>query len=263
MTRWILGDIARVEIIRPGMPLHRWMETQGARPDILFNASLYTAGGTPCGTIFSGGRLVSDQGKGFGFGTVDGKTILFGGPWDRSWRDYLTGYYGLVQDGRAVPRPWEDKYVFDQKLKRIAFGQGKDGRYGVLCADGKTAEELAALGVREGFASLCNLDGGGSRALFWKGQWIYRSSRTPYNAVAIWLKKDTEDGDGMTVKCTRKTAVYTAAGKLQSGRYIDAGDICTLGKTIEEAGLCLRVEYPTASGRRTAYVKDLGSFARV
>lgn len=263
MTRWITEDIARVEIIRPGKPLHKWMAGQSDRPDILFNASLYTSEGKPCGTILSGGNLVSDQGKGFGFGTVDGRAVLFGGPWDRKWRDYLTGYYGLVQDGKAVAKPWVDKYVFDSKLSRIAFGQRGDGRCGILCANGMTAEELAALGVREGFVSLCNLDGGGSRALYWQGQWIYTSGRTPYNAVAIWLDKQTEEDDGMTVKCNKKTSVYTVEGKLQSGRYIDAGDICTLGREVSEIGLCVRVEYPTSSGKRTAYVKDLGNFARV
>lgn len=190
--------IGRFEIFRPGMPLKTWLDKQTDKPDILLNCSLYHANGKPIGTIIEDGKMVNNAGGGFGFGTTDGASVGFGGPWAKAWRDYITGYYGIVQQGKAVSKPWADGYVFDQKLSRIAFGQLKDGRYAVFTANGVNIDQMAVQGVQAGFESLCNLDGGGSRALYWLGRWVHISTRTPYNAIAIWLEPDTKEEKPMS-----------------------------------------------------------------
>lgn len=190
--------IGRFEIFRPGMPLKTWLDKQTDKPDILLNCSLYHANGKPIGTIIADGKMVNNAGGGFGFGTADGASVGFGGPWDKAWKDYVTGYYGIVQQGKAVSKPWADGYVFDQKLSRVAFGQLKDGRYAVFTANGVNIDQLAVQGVQAGFESLCNLDGGGSRALYWLGQWVHISTRTPYNAIAIWLEKEPKEEKPMS-----------------------------------------------------------------
>lgn len=194
--------IQRFEIFRPGMPLKTWLDRQTDKPDILLNCSLYHANGKPIGTIIEDGKMVNNAGGGFGFGTADGFSVGFGGPWAKAWKDYVTGYYGIVQHGKAVSKPWADGYVFDQKLSRIAFGQLKDGRYAVFTANGVNIDQMAIQGVQAGFESLCNLDGGGSRALYWLGRWVHISTRTPYNAIAIWLepKPKEEKPVGKTFK---------------------------------------------------------------
>lgn len=194
MSTYILTrKIKRFEIFRPGMTLKTWLDRQTDKPDILLNCSLYHANGKPIGTIIEDGKMVNNAGGGFGFGTADGFSVGFGGPWAKAWKDYVTGYYGIVQQGKAVSKPWADGYVFDQKLSRIAFGQLKDGRYAVFTANGVNIDQLAVQGVQAGFESLCNLDGGGSRALYWLGKWVHISTRTPYNAIAIWLEPDTKE----------------------------------------------------------------------
>lgn len=194
MSTYILPrKIKRFEIFRPGMPLKTWMDKQTDKPDVLLNCSLYHANGKPIGTIIADGKMVNNAGGGFGFGTADGFSVGFGGPWSKAWKDYVTGYYGIVQQGKAVSKPWADGYVFDQKLSRIAFGQLKDGRYAVFTANGVNIDQMAIQGVQAGFESLCNLDGGGSRALYWLGQWVHISTRTPYNAIAIWLEKEPKE----------------------------------------------------------------------
>lgn len=257
--------IKRFEIFQPKTTLKKWYSKQTDKPDILFNASLYTSTYKPCGTIWNDGVIVSDQGKGFGFGTVDKKTVEFGQPWDKKWYDYLTGYYGLVQDGKAIDPPWKDAYVFDKALTRIAFGQLNDGTLAVFCEDGKTIKTFAANGVKQGFQSLCNLDGGGSRALLWMGKWIYTSTRTPYNAIAIWLEdgNDIEIEDGnLKVKCIKKTSVYNKNGIIEIGRSISVGDICSLNTTVA-SNLLIEITYPVSSGTRTAYIKNLENFTIV
>ena len=199
MSTYILPrEIKRFEIFQPGMPLKTWLDKQTAKPAILLNCSLYHANGKPIGTIIEDGKMVNNAGGGFGFGTADGASVGFGGPWAKAWRDYVTGYYGIVQQGKAVDKPWEDGYVFDQKLSRIAFGQLKDGRYAVFTANGVNIDQMAIQGVQAGFESLCNLDGGGSRALYWLGSWVHISTRTPYNAIAIWLEPETKEEKPMS-----------------------------------------------------------------
>lgn len=190
--------IHRFEIFRPGMPLKTWLDKQTDKPDILLNCSLYQTNGKPIGTIIEDGKMVNNAGGGFGFGTADGAPVGFGGPWSKAWRDYITGYYGIVQQGKAVSKPWADGYVFDQKLSRIAFGQLQDGRYAVFTANGVNIDQMAVQGVQAGFESLCNLDGGGSRALYWLGSWVHISTRTPYNAIAIWLEPETKEEKPMS-----------------------------------------------------------------
>ena len=165
--------IKKFEIFRPNTTLKKWYSKQTDKPDILFNASLYTSTYKPCGTIWNDGVMVSDEGNGFGFGTSDKKTVEFGSPYSKKWYDYLTGYHGLIQNGKVIDPPWKDDYVFDKALNRIAFGQFSDGSLGLFCEDSKTIKTFAANGAKQGFKNLCNLDGGGSRALLWMGKWIY------------------------------------------------------------------------------------------
>jgi exopolysaccharide biosynthesis protein len=263
--------IKRFEIFQPRMTLKNWYNKQTDKPDILFNASLYTSTNKPCGTIWNDGVMVSDQGNGFGFGTMDKKTVEFGSPYNRKWYDYLTGYYGLVQNGQAIDPPWKDSYVFDKALTRIAFGQMNDGTLAVFCEDGKTIKTFAANAVKQGFKNLCNLDGGGSRALLWMGKWVYTSTRTPYNAIAIWLEDDVKAPstttsndkiDGLQVKCTKKTFVYNKNGKLEIGRSISSGDICIINETITD-NLLIQIEYPVSSGTRIAYIKSVENFIAI
>lgn len=63
----------------------------------------------------------------------------------------------------------------------------------------------------------------------------------------------------MKVKCTKKTAVYTASGKLESGRYIAPGDVCQL-ETAVTAALLLPITYPAGKTQRRAYIRDLENF---
>lgn len=255
--------IKRFEIFQPKTTLKKWYNAQKDKPDILFNASLYSSTSKPCGTIYDNGVMVSNQGKGFGFGTLnDKKTVYFGEPWDREWYDYLTGYYGLVQKGTVIDPPWTDKYVFDCALTRIAFGELIDGSLAVFCENGKNIKTFAADGAKNGFKNLCNLDGGGSRALLWLGKWVYTSSRTPYNAIAVWLEGSEEKLDGIKVKCKKKTLTYTSAGKMETGRSISVNDVCYIEPSLT-SNLLVPITYPVSSGYRTAYIKNLENFVAI
>lgn len=66
-----------------------------------------------------------------------------------------------------------------------------------------------------------------------------------------------EDRSTVLVVCTKKTQTLDANGNPETGRYIDAGDACTL-RLID--GPLVQVSYPVSGGRRTAYLKDISNF---
>ena len=144
----------------------------------------------PCGTIIEAGKLAHNDGNGFGLGVKDGK-LGFGTPWGDRWSDFLTGYNSPVQGGEYVAPAWVDNYVFPCRLARIAVGKAGNKTY-IVVDDNVTLKQFATNAIKQGFDTLVNLDGGGSRHLLHKGTTIYYSSRVPYNAIA-WYG-ETEKG---------------------------------------------------------------------
>jgi N-acetylmuramoyl-L-alanine amidase len=188
MKLYPLPDV-RAVIFRPGMPLKTWLAQQEKKPFALVNASLYNSDGSPIGTIIENGKLRVNAGTGFGFGVDQDGGWAFGSPWVMSWQEYLTGYTGLVQNGQYVAPSFADGYVFNSRLARIGVGE-KDGVLQICVADGVDVGTFGRQGVLNGLSSLCNLDGGGSRFLYYDGKTVYTSSRTPYNAIAFYKEGD-------------------------------------------------------------------------
>lgn len=176
----------RAEIVKPGTDLTAWAARH--KPFAVCNASLYDFGTrVPIGTIIEGGKLVHNDGNGFGCGVAQGKTALdFGGPWDgHVWTDYLTGYNSPVQGGQYAVPTFSDPGVFDNRRPRIGVGR-RQGKTFIVTDDGVTLREFAMHAIAQGFDTLVNLDGGGSRHLWYDGKAVYTSPRVPYNAIAFY-----------------------------------------------------------------------------
>ena len=265
----ITSKIAKFAIIHPKMPLYQWIAKQTDKPDILLNASLYKSSSSGIGTFYESGKLTQNAGNGFGVGNLINKPgdIRFGQPFDGTqWYDYLTGYYGLIQNGKKIDPPWNDNYVFNKKNKRIAIGKMRDDSICIVTHDSADIKTFRDYAYNQGCTELVNLDGGGSVSFYWQGKQIAKSSRTPYNAIAIWLEHESTDQGGkgiVEVKCTKRTPVYDVNGRLESSRYIDPGDICDLYLTVESNTIQIKIVYPSGSAKRLAYVKDLSAFKAV
>lgn len=67
-----------------------------------------------------------------------------------------------------------------------------EGKTYIVTDDGVTLQELATNAINRGFDTLVNLDGGGSRHLYYDNRLIYRSPRIPYNAIAFF-KEDVPE----------------------------------------------------------------------
>ena len=185
----VTGCTAR--IVRPGMTLTAWAAANN--PFAVCNASLYDfASRIPIGTVIEGGKLVHNDGNGYGCGIVPNITGLgFGKPWDRAWSDYITGYTSPVQGGEYIAPTFRDSYVFDCRLARIGIGR-RGTQTLIVTDDGVTLREFAEHAIAAGMDTLVNLDGGGSRHLRHDGKLIYQSPRIPYNAIAFFKPKPCE-----------------------------------------------------------------------
>ena len=186
------------EIVQPGTVLGNWAAEN--KPFALCNGSLYDFNTRiPIGTIVENGVYVHNDGNGFGFGVTwtDGN-LQFGRPWDRAWKEYLTGYNSPLQNGQYVDPGFTDAYVFNCRLSRIGIGKAGTKQF-IVIDDGVTLKEFAQNAIRMGLDTLVNLDGGGSRYLYYDGRTVYFSSRIPYNAIAFYKSEKpcefcTEDG---------------------------------------------------------------------
>lgn len=211
-------EIARVEIVQlGGMTMGEWYAKQKDKPDMLMNASLWDKTGA-IGTIWQDGRLVRNEGNGFGFGVNKAGGWGFADPWGVSWRDYITGYPALVKAGKALSDS-VDSYVMNSRAKRSAVAAAGNRLY-FITADNMTVAGLRAALVSFGVYSAINLDGGGSARLLVNGKAVNSPTddrRCP-NAIAVWLKKKQEfekEGVGMS-KMT--VAIDAGHGKYTAGK---------------------------------------------
>ena len=197
-----LFDISncKSEIIRPGKTLSGW--TAEHDPYAVCNASLYDMRTrVPIGTIIEDGKFIHNDGNGFGCGvTWAESTLLFGQPWDRTWKEYLTGYNSPVQNGQYVAPTWTDTYVFGCRLVRIGIGKKGDQIF-IVTDELVTLREFAEHAIAQGVDTLVNLDGGGSRHLYYNGATVYSSPRIPYNAIAFYKTQTTEKPKETIVQC--------------------------------------------------------------
>lgn len=200
----------RAEIIRPDTNLSIWGQVN--KPFAVCNASLYDGvstmhrpSGPPIGTIIENGKFAHNDGNGFGCGILwSDSTLQFGQPWEKSWKEYLTGYNSPVQNGAFVPPSWEDSYVFGYRLARIGIGKAGEKTF-IVTGDGMTLKQFAERAIASGLDTLVNLDGGRSRHLYYDGKTIYSSPRIPYNAIAFYQKdSSTVPQDGSAQNDTEK-----------------------------------------------------------
>ena len=252
-------EIARVEIVQlGGMTMGEWYAKQKDKPDMLMNASLWDKTGA-IGTIWQDGRLVRNEGNGFGFGVNKAGGWGFADPWEIKWRDYITGYPALVKAGKALPDS-VDSYVMNSKTKRSAVAAAGNRLY-FITADNMTVAGLRAALVSFGVYSAINLDGGGSSRLLVNGKAVNSPTddrRCP-NAVAVWLKKKQEfekEGVGMskmTVAIDAGHGKYTAGKRCSKSLDPDETREWVLNSRIA-AKVCARLE---AAGVHAIRVDDV------
>lgn len=187
------GEIRKVDIVYlNGLTMGEWYNKQSDKPNILINASLWDADGDPIGTIWEDGKMIRDEGNGFGFGIAQNGDWGFAAPWDIKWTDYLTGYPALIQNAKARTDK-VDNYVQNSKNKRSVIATAGDRLY-LITANNMTIARLRNALLSFGVYHAINLDGGGSSRLMVNGKAINSptDNRRCPNAIAVWLKNEED-----------------------------------------------------------------------
>ena len=210
-------EIQRVSIVQlGGKTMGEWYAAQEEKPDMMINASLWDKTGA-IGTIWQDGRLIRNEGTGFGFGVNTAGGWGFADPWGIQWRDYITGYPALVKAGKALSDS-VDSYVMNAKTKRSAVAAAGNRLY-FITADNMTGAGLRKALVSFGVYSAIGLDGGGSSRLLVDGRAVNSPTddRKCPNAIAVWLKKDHK-GDYMS----KRVFLGVGHGGKDSGAVADS-----------------------------------------
>ncbi|MEJ5170832.1 MAG: phosphodiester glycosidase family protein [Fimbriimonadales bacterium] len=152
----------------------------------------------PVADVFSNGILKASGNRatlvGFDlFGTVQIRDVPFGKPVD--WSEFKHGLRGAVRvvtKGRVRPDPKAQRFRDNRiwgKAARTGLGVTKTGKLVLIATTQpvylrQLGAAMVKAGVREGVA----LDGGGSAALYYRGQLVVRPKRLLNNVVVLRAK---------------------------------------------------------------------------
>lgn len=261
----------------PKETLSSFYNRQSRKPELLINGGLFVmATGKPIAN-YRDERIDKAISSGYIYGMgVNDKGEMVTGSCKTNFKDFISGYPCLVSNGKAEKITYAKE--LDGRHPRTVIGYN-DTDYLVMIVDGRTNSakgatfaELQSWLIGQGAKFAINLDGGGSTRCIYKGTLANKptENRAVDNVVCFYRRQEEKPsepipspGGGQTLKakCLKKTAVYTAAGTQESGRYISKNDICTIDKTLTDK-LLVRVTYPVTGGTRTAYIKDLANFTQ-
>lgn len=209
-------EIKKIDIAtcnEPAETLDSFYKRQTVKPDLLVNCSLFgMSSGIPCFGLIDEGKIRANDGaRVLGVGVKNDADIAFGHIND-GWRDWVSGYPVLVQDGKKTTIT--DALDLNYKAKRMMWGFNNQYVYIVAVEDpGMLFNEMQDLMCDLGCSYAINLDGGGSVRMLQDGKKVVGSlvNRPVDNVLAIYLKTETSSNTTSTTQTTEKT--YNKGGQ--------------------------------------------------
>lgn len=209
-------EIKKIDIAtcnEPAETLDSFYKRQAVKPDLLVNCSLFgMSSGIPCFGLIDEGKIRANDGaRVLGVGVKNDADIAFGHIND-GWRDWVSGYPVLVQDGKKTTIT--DALDLNYKAKRMMWGFNNQYVYIVAVEDpGMLFNEMQDLMCDLGCSYAINLDGGGSVRMLQDGKKVVGSlvNRPVDNVLAIYLKTETSSNTTSTTQPTEIT--YNKGGQ--------------------------------------------------
>lgn len=209
-------EIKKIDIAtcnEPAETLDSFYKRQAVKPDILVNCSLFgMSSGIPCFGLIDEGKIRANDGaRVLGVGVKNDADIAFGHIND-GWRDWVSGYPVLVQDGKKTTIT--DALDLNYKAKRMMWGFNNQYVYIVAVEDpGMLFNEMQDLMCDLGCSYAINLDGGGSVRMLQDGKKVVGSlvNRPVDNVLAIYLKTETSSNTTSTTQPTE--TIYNKGGQ--------------------------------------------------
>lgn len=209
-------EIKKIDIAtcnEPAETLDSFYKRQAVKPDLLVNCSLFgMSSGIPCFGLIDEGKIRANDGaRVLGVGVKNDADIAFGHIND-GWRDWVSGYPVLVQDGKKTTIT--DALDLNYKAKRMMWGFNNQYVYIVAVEDpGMLFNEMQDLMRDLGCSYAINLDGGGSVRMLQDGKKVVGSlvNRPVDNVLAIYLKTETSSNTTSTTQPTE--TIYNKGGQ--------------------------------------------------
>lgn len=209
-------EIKKIDIAtcnEPAETLDSFYKRQTVKPDLLVNCSLFgMSSGIPCFGLIDEGKIRANDGaRVLGVGVKNDADIAFGHIND-GWRDWVSGYPVLVQDGKKTTIT--DALDLNYKAKRMMWGFNNQYVYIVAVEDpGMLFNEMQDLMCDLGCSYAINLDGGGSVRMLQDGKKVVGSlvNRPVDNVLAIYLKTETSSNTTSTTQPTE--TIYNKGGQ--------------------------------------------------
>lgn len=181
---------------QPRETLGAFYKRQTRKPDIITNGGFFNmSDGSTCFNFKDENIQVGhDNAFQWGIGVVGNNKISYGYLREEPWRDFISGYPILIENGRKMGITFAKD--LDYKARRTMLGYN-DNTVFLVCVEnpGLAYAAMQSLMLGLGCTFAINLDGGGSTKMLHEGKSITKNAtnRAVDNVVAVYLKKDKID----------------------------------------------------------------------
>lgn len=177
----------------PRQTLEKFYNAAANKPDILINGGFFNLsdGATILDFIDDYFIRANEPYLDIGIGiTPEGELKV--GSQTEVWKDFLTAYPPLLQNGQLLPITFATE--ISSKNRRSILGYNNDNVYLIVIdSPGATLQQAGQIAKDIGCTDAVNLDGGGSTRALCQGQ-VYAAAsynRPVDNVIAVYLKQKT------------------------------------------------------------------------
>jgi hypothetical protein len=188
---------------QPTETLGAFYKRQTKKPDILVNGGFFTmSNGVTCFTFRDENTAIThDNSYLSGIGIVGKNEIGFGNLNEKPWRDFISGYPNLIENGKKLSITFAKELNY--KARRTMLGYNNNTVF-IVCVEnpGLAYAAMQDLMLDLGCTYAINLDGGGSTKMLHNGKSVTKNvtNRAVDNVVAIYLKQEIETSNNTTSK---------------------------------------------------------------
>ena len=175
----------------PKETLKEYYDRQTEKPDLLINGGIFNlSDGDTYFNFWDDDKIVSGwHWYDMGMGIVDGE-LRYGNVSGTAWKDFVTGYPPLIENGRALPITYATELNY--KTRRSVLAYNADTVFLIAVeSPGMKFEAVQDVLLNMGVTHAIALDGGGSTKILQDGKSITSTvyNRAVDNVVAVWLKE--------------------------------------------------------------------------
>ena len=185
---------------QPTETLGAYYNRQTRKPNILVNGGFYSmSNGVTCFNFRDENTTIMHyESYQWGMGIIGDKDIGFGNRDEKPWRDFISAYPVLIEQGKKVEITFAKEVNYNARRTMLGYN---DTTVFIVCVEnpGLAFAAMQDLMLNLGCTYAINLDGGGSTKMLHNGNSVTENAtnRAVDNVVAVYLREDmaTEEID--------------------------------------------------------------------